>query len=138
MRPAHARRRPALAEEKTALKKPSQGPRCRVATGGLMDVGNFFLQLHSIPENRKAIEDKYGDELKAYLAEQEAKQDQKNLQELAGQNEQQPSGSLERFNPIILEYSLYFKPYCSIALYFITMSRQTVGHWSAKPCCEIH
>ena len=43
-----------------------------------------------------------------------------------------------RFNPIILEYSLYFKPYCSIALYFITMSRQTVGHWSAKPCCEIH
>ena len=44
----------------------------------------------------------------------------------------------ERFNPIILEYSLYFKPYCSIALYFITMSRQTVGHWSAKPCCEIH
>lgn len=40
----------------------------------------------------------------------------------------------KRFNPIILEYSLYFKPYCSIALYFITMSRQTVGHWSAKPC----
>ena len=55
MRGAHARRRPALAEEKTALKKPSQDPRCRVATVGLMDVGDFFLQLHSIPENRQTI-----------------------------------------------------------------------------------
>ena len=51
---------------------------------------------------------------------------------------EQSMAEYKRFNPIILEYSLYFKPYCSIALYFITMSRQTVGHWSAKPCCEIH
>ena len=47
MRPAHARRRPALAEEKTALKKPSQDPRCRVATGGLMVAGaiSFFWDI---------------------------------------------------------------------------------------------
>lgn len=53
----------------------------------MMDKNDKFI---NTPENRKAVEDKYGDELKAYLAEQEAKQDQKNLQELAGQN-QQPS-----------------------------------------------
>lgn len=53
----------------------------------MMDKNDKFI---NTPENRKAVEDKYGDELKAYLAEQEAKQDQKKLQELAGQN-QQPS-----------------------------------------------